>query len=225
LQARRQDFPAGGPKITSGPHFLKTMLDVCSNRGAKHEMGGTYFKWRGRALLAPRWRRPWLFVTLTLAAQFSRKMRKMQHQIESAEQHGMLQYFNTFFGFICSDVPTDDLFMNKLGANRYGKKQTKRLKLCINLVVTSKLVTPSLTTEIESKVSSKALQLCITDSKDFALAVHLVGQKGRNAASVRSKLSLIFSNKSIRFEENLIRLESYRGASLQIPASRYLSVE
>jgi len=44
----------------------------------------------------------------------------------------MLQYFSTFFGFSCSDVPTADLLMNKLGANRYGKKQTKRLKLGMN---------------------------------------------------------------------------------------------
>jgi len=34
--------------------FLNTILDVCSNWRAKHEMGG----WTP---LAPRWRRPWLF--------------------------------------------------------------------------------------------------------------------------------------------------------------------
>jgi len=28
----------------------------------------------------------------------------MQHQIESAKQHCMLQYFSTVFGFSCSDV-------------------------------------------------------------------------------------------------------------------------
>jgi len=28
-------------------------LDVCSNQGAKREMGGTDFKWGGRARLAP----------------------------------------------------------------------------------------------------------------------------------------------------------------------------
>jgi len=28
-------------------------LDACSNRGAKREMGGTAFKWGGRAPLAP----------------------------------------------------------------------------------------------------------------------------------------------------------------------------
>jgi len=43
-----------------------------------------------------------------------------------------IQYFSTFFGFSCNDVPTADPFTNKLGANRYGKKQTKRLKLCRN---------------------------------------------------------------------------------------------
>jgi len=91
------------------------------------------------------------------------------------------------------------------------------------LVVTSEHITPSLTTEIESKVSNKVLQLCKTDSKDFALAVHLVGQKGRNATPVRSKLNHFF--KLICFGKNLIRLESYRGASLLIPASCYLSIE
>ena len=29
----------GAPKTTSGQHFLNTVLDICSNRGAKHEMG------------------------------------------------------------------------------------------------------------------------------------------------------------------------------------------
>ena len=38
-QARRQDFAAGGAKNHKGVHFLNIILDVCSNRGAKHEMG------------------------------------------------------------------------------------------------------------------------------------------------------------------------------------------
>jgi len=44
--------------------------------------------------------------TPKLAARFSPKMRKRQHQIESAEQHCISQYFSTFFGFRCSDVHT-----------------------------------------------------------------------------------------------------------------------
>jgi len=44
-QARRQDLAAGGAKNHGrGPHFLNTILDVCTNRGAKHEWG-TGFKW------------------------------------------------------------------------------------------------------------------------------------------------------------------------------------
>jgi len=39
-------FRSKGAKNRKGrPHFQNTMLDVCSNRGAKHEMGGTDFKW------------------------------------------------------------------------------------------------------------------------------------------------------------------------------------
>jgi len=34
-------------------HLKNTVLDVCSNRGAKREMGGTDFKWGDRAPLAP----------------------------------------------------------------------------------------------------------------------------------------------------------------------------
>jgi len=44
-QACSRDFVAGGAKTTKGGTFLKTILDVCSNRRTKHEMGGTYFKW------------------------------------------------------------------------------------------------------------------------------------------------------------------------------------
>jgi len=51
-QARRQDLAAGGgQKLEGGPHFKNTVLDVCSNQGAKREMGGTDFKWGGRAPL------------------------------------------------------------------------------------------------------------------------------------------------------------------------------
>jgi len=35
-------------------------MDICSNRWAKREMGGTDFKWGGRAPLAPCWWRPWV---------------------------------------------------------------------------------------------------------------------------------------------------------------------
>ena len=67
LQARRQDLAVGGPKTKKrgqkpegGPIFSNTVLDVCSNRGAKREMGGTDFKWGDRAPLPPPWRRPCL---------------------------------------------------------------------------------------------------------------------------------------------------------------------
>ena len=47
-QARRQDLAIGGaknqiegPKSRRGAHFQNTVLDVCSNRGTRHEMGGT----------------------------------------------------------------------------------------------------------------------------------------------------------------------------------------
>ena len=43
MEARRQDFAARGPKIIGGSHLKNTMLDVCSNRGAKHEMVGHRF--------------------------------------------------------------------------------------------------------------------------------------------------------------------------------------
>jgi len=41
-----------GQKPEGGAHFQNTVLDVCSNQGAKCEMGGTYFKLWGRAPLA-----------------------------------------------------------------------------------------------------------------------------------------------------------------------------
>jgi len=43
------------PKLThkGDTHFLNTILDVCSNRVAKHDMGGTDFKWSGQAPLSP----------------------------------------------------------------------------------------------------------------------------------------------------------------------------
>jgi len=51
IQTRRLDFAAGGTKTTRGKHFLNTILDVCSNLGAKHEMraqilnGGARHHW------------------------------------------------------------------------------------------------------------------------------------------------------------------------------------
>jgi len=46
--------PQGGAKNLKGvPHLKIKVLDVCSNRWATHEMGGTDFKWGGRAPLAP----------------------------------------------------------------------------------------------------------------------------------------------------------------------------
>jgi len=51
-QACRQDLAAGGPKNRRGAHFLNTVLDVCSNRWAKREMGLHRFQMGGRASLA-----------------------------------------------------------------------------------------------------------------------------------------------------------------------------
>jgi len=50
----------GGQKPEGGPHLKNTVWDACSNQEAKREMGGTDFKWGGRAPLAPRWQRPCL---------------------------------------------------------------------------------------------------------------------------------------------------------------------
>jgi len=54
-QARRQDFAAGGfLKLQGGAHFLNTILDECSNRGTKHEMGAGHpwpLRWRRPCLL------------------------------------------------------------------------------------------------------------------------------------------------------------------------------
>jgi len=53
VQARRQDLAAGGAKNQKGePIFKNTVLDVCSNRWTKREMGGTDFKW-GPGTTAP----------------------------------------------------------------------------------------------------------------------------------------------------------------------------
>ena len=43
----------GGPKPEGGAHLKNSVLNICSNQGAKSEMGGADFKWRGRAPLAP----------------------------------------------------------------------------------------------------------------------------------------------------------------------------
>jgi len=46
--------PDGGAKKQKGSHFLNTVLDVCSNRGAKSEIGGGHlFQMGFRAPLAP----------------------------------------------------------------------------------------------------------------------------------------------------------------------------
>jgi len=51
--------PKRGAKNQKGrPHFKNTVLDVCSNRGAKREMGATDFKWGTGHHWPPRWRRP-----------------------------------------------------------------------------------------------------------------------------------------------------------------------
>jgi len=80
----------------------------------------------------------------------------------------------------------------------------KRFKLCMNSTCfgCNFQARYPIVNNGKSKVSSKALQSCKTDSKDFALAVHVVRQKESIAAPVRSKLSLILSNKSVHFGEN-----------------------
>jgi len=52
IQTRRPDFAEGGPKTKGGKDFLNTILDVCSNRGAKYDMW-IYVSNGGRAPLAP----------------------------------------------------------------------------------------------------------------------------------------------------------------------------
>jgi len=58
----------GDQKPEGGEHFKNTVLYVYSNRWAKHKMGGHRFQTggRGRAPLAPRWRRPWLYFSLLI---------------------------------------------------------------------------------------------------------------------------------------------------------------
>jgi len=52
--SRGSQKPEGGAKNQKGgPHFKNTVLNVCNNQGVKREMGGTDFKWGGRAPLAP----------------------------------------------------------------------------------------------------------------------------------------------------------------------------
>jgi len=50
-----------GPKTRKGRHIFKiqySVLDVCNNRWAKREMGGTDFKWGFGHHWPSRWRRP-----------------------------------------------------------------------------------------------------------------------------------------------------------------------
>ena len=53
----------GGQKLHGWAYFLNTTLNVCTNRGAKHEMGGTEFKFKCKLNrdaghhCPPRWRR------------------------------------------------------------------------------------------------------------------------------------------------------------------------
>ena len=69
MQARRQDL--GGPKTKrrgqkqkGEPHLENTVLDVCSNKGAKRETGRHRFQMGGQAPLAP-----WLATALFLCNQ------------------------------------------------------------------------------------------------------------------------------------------------------------
>jgi len=52
-QAHRQDLAAGGPKTRRGGTFFKYSIGCMQQSGGKRNMGGTDFKWRGRAPLAP----------------------------------------------------------------------------------------------------------------------------------------------------------------------------
>jgi len=59
-----QHHSGASPGFSSrGGHIFKIVLDVCSNRWAKREMGG-------RAPLAPRWRRPWHHCSVFLLSTF-----------------------------------------------------------------------------------------------------------------------------------------------------------
>ena len=61
IQACRQDIAAGGDKNQKegpktrrgGAHFNNTVLDVCSNQGAKREMEGYIFQMGGPDTTAP----------------------------------------------------------------------------------------------------------------------------------------------------------------------------
>jgi len=64
IQIRRQDFAAGGAKPQGWQHFLNTILDVWSNRGAKCEMGTHLFN-EGKGTIGPRWWWPCFYCTNT----------------------------------------------------------------------------------------------------------------------------------------------------------------
>ena len=77
-------------------------------------------------------------------------MRKMQHQIESAEQHCMLPQHIVWLQLQwcpCTvRLYSADLLTNKLGANRYGKNKSNVSRFAwipLALVVTSKYITSS----------------------------------------------------------------------------------
>jgi len=67
-QRNEEQCPAAGPSLgfpSEGSNFFNTILDVCSNRGAKHEMGR-------RVPLAQRWRRP---AQRTVTCEFHRVLK------------------------------------------------------------------------------------------------------------------------------------------------------
>jgi len=53
FRSRGGQKPGGVKNQKGGPHFSNAVLDVCSNRWAKREMGGTDFKWGDRSPLSP----------------------------------------------------------------------------------------------------------------------------------------------------------------------------
>jgi len=61
-----------GPNTRRGPHFKNTVLDVCSNQGAKREMGGHRFQMEGQAPLAPPLAMALVCTTMGVGRIFSR---------------------------------------------------------------------------------------------------------------------------------------------------------
>jgi len=105
-QARRQNLAArgakkteGGAKKQKGATFKNTVLDICSNRWTKREMGGHRFQMGGRAPLPLRWRRPCRDLQLSWLKRDMRSMRlKTSHETASLVVSSL--HLFSFFAFL-----------------------------------------------------------------------------------------------------------------------------